>query len=134
MHRFKFWWDPLGHPSLVIFLPCSPLNHLGNYAIALYGFGFNSTLCSCSNYIVILFIVHVKIIIFNWNMELNLRNTFHHKRGMGRCKTQNLYNFFINNNKINIWRNKIVNSNISTYTWAMNVENWSSKTKKYVRK
>jgi hypothetical protein len=26
--------------------------------------------------------VHVKIIIFNWNMELNLRNTCHHKVGM----------------------------------------------------
>jgi hypothetical protein len=28
--------------------------------------------------------VHVKIINFNWNMELNLRNTCHHKGGMGR--------------------------------------------------
>jgi hypothetical protein len=28
--------------------------------------------------------VHVKIIIFNWNIELNLRNTCHHKGGMGR--------------------------------------------------
>jgi hypothetical protein len=28
--------------------------------------------------------VHVKIIILNWNMELNLRNTCHHKGGMGR--------------------------------------------------
>jgi hypothetical protein len=27
--------------------------------------------------------VHAKIIIFNWNMELNLRNTCHHKGGMG---------------------------------------------------
>jgi hypothetical protein len=27
--------------------------------------------------------VHVKIIIFNWNMDLNLRNTCHHKGGMG---------------------------------------------------
>jgi hypothetical protein len=26
--------------------------------------------------------VHVKIINFNWNMELNLRNTCHHKGGM----------------------------------------------------
>jgi hypothetical protein len=76
--------DPIGHPSLVILLPCSPLNYLGSFAIALYGFGFNITLCSCSNYTVILFIVHVKIIIFNWNMELNLRNMWHHKGGMGR--------------------------------------------------
>jgi hypothetical protein len=28
--------------------------------------------------------VLVKIIIFNWNMELNLRNMCHHKGGMGR--------------------------------------------------
>jgi hypothetical protein len=27
--------------------------------------------------------VHVKIIIFNWNMELNLRNMCHYKGGMG---------------------------------------------------
>jgi hypothetical protein len=27
--------------------------------------------------------VHVKIIICNWNMELNLRNMCHHKGGMG---------------------------------------------------
>jgi hypothetical protein len=45
----------MGHPILVILLPCSPLNHLGSFAIALYGFGFNITLCPCSNYSVILF-------------------------------------------------------------------------------
>jgi hypothetical protein len=28
--------------------------------------------------------VHVKSINFNWDMELNLRNTCHHKGGMGR--------------------------------------------------
>jgi hypothetical protein len=28
--------------------------------------------------------VYVKIIIFNWNIELNLRNMCHHKGGMGR--------------------------------------------------
>jgi hypothetical protein len=27
--------------------------------------------------------VHVKIIIFNWNMELNLKNMCNHKVGMG---------------------------------------------------
>jgi hypothetical protein len=27
--------------------------------------------------------VYVKIIIFTWNMELNLRNTCHHKGEMG---------------------------------------------------
>jgi hypothetical protein len=51
------------------------LNHLGSYAIALYGFGliFHYIhvpiimlfyLCSCQDHY-----------IFNWNMELNLRNT-----------------------------------------------------------
>jgi hypothetical protein len=35
--------------------------------------------------------VHVKIIIiFNWNIELNLRNTCHHKGGMGRPWLTNL--------------------------------------------
>jgi hypothetical protein len=57
---------------LVIFLPYSPLNHLGSFSIALHGFEIIITLCPCSNYSVILFIIHVKIIIFNWNMELNL--------------------------------------------------------------
>jgi hypothetical protein len=28
--------------------------------------------------------VHVMIIIFNWNKELNLKNMCHHKGGMGR--------------------------------------------------
>jgi hypothetical protein len=51
-------------PSLVILLPCLPLNYLGSFAIALYDFGLNITLSSCSNYSVILFIIHVKIIIF----------------------------------------------------------------------
>jgi hypothetical protein len=63
--------DPIGHRRLIILFPCLPLNHFGSFAIALYSFGFNITLSSCSNYSVILFIVHVKIIIFNWNIELN---------------------------------------------------------------
>jgi hypothetical protein len=75
---------PNRSPKSSYLLPCSPLNYLGSFAIALYGFGFNITLCSCSNYTVISFIIHGKIIIFNWNMELNLRNTCHHKSGMGR--------------------------------------------------
>jgi hypothetical protein len=29
--------------------------------------------------ILLFYYVHDKIIIFNWNMELNLRNTCHHK-------------------------------------------------------
>jgi hypothetical protein len=33
--------------------------------------------------ILLFFYIHVEIIIFNWNMELNLRNTCHHKGGMG---------------------------------------------------
>jgi hypothetical protein len=55
----------------------TPLNYLGSFAIALYGFGFNITLCSCSNYIVILFIVHDKIIILigTWSLTWETRAT-----------------------------------------------------------
>jgi hypothetical protein len=55
---------------LVILLPCLPLNYLGSFAIAIYGFGFNITLYSCSNYTVILLIVHDKIIILigTWSL------------------------------------------------------------------
>jgi hypothetical protein len=68
---------------MIIFIPCLPLNHLGSFAIALYGFGL------------ILHYIHVPIILlcylcscqdhyFDWNMELNLRKTCHQKGGMGR--------------------------------------------------
>jgi hypothetical protein len=46
---------PNRSPSMFILLPCSPLNHLGSFTIALYGFGINIKLCPCSNYSVILF-------------------------------------------------------------------------------
>jgi hypothetical protein len=57
---------------------------MGSYAIALRGFGliFHYIhvpvillfyLCSCQDH----------YIIVNWNMELNLRTTCHHKGGMG---------------------------------------------------
>jgi hypothetical protein len=82
MHRLKFLWD-LGHPSLIIFIPCLPLKYLGSFANALYGFGINITLSSCSNYTAILFMFMSRSLFFNWNMELNLRNTCHHKGGMG---------------------------------------------------
>jgi hypothetical protein len=36
--------------------------------LMLYDFGINITFCLCSNYTIVLLIVHVKIIIFNWNM------------------------------------------------------------------
>ena len=39
-----------------------------------------------------------------------------------------------NNNKINIWRDKIVNSDISNYTWVLKIEDWILKTKNYFRK
>jgi hypothetical protein len=66
-------------------LPCLPLNHLGSFPIALYGFGINTTLYPCSSYSVILFMFMSRsLYYFNWNMELNLRNTCHHKGGMGR--------------------------------------------------
>jgi hypothetical protein len=57
---------------------------MSSYAIALHGFGLIFIismfqlfllfyLCSCQDH----------YIIVNWNMELNLRNTCHHKGGMG---------------------------------------------------
>jgi hypothetical protein len=39
-----------------------------------------------------------------------------------------------NNNKINIWINKIVNLDFSNYTWVLNVEDWILKTKHYFGK
>jgi hypothetical protein len=74
---------PNRSPKLVILLPCLSLNHMGSFVIALHGFGliFHYIhvpiillfyLCSCKDHY-----------IFNWNMELNLRNTWHHKGGMG---------------------------------------------------
>jgi hypothetical protein len=61
---------PNRSPSLVILLPFLPLNYFGSFAIALYGFGLNIIFCSCSNYTVILFIVHDKIIILigTWSL------------------------------------------------------------------
>jgi hypothetical protein len=62
-------------------------------------------------------------------------HAYHVGRRHSECNAQNLYkkkNF--NNNKINIWRNKIVNYDIATYAWAMVVEDWILKTKNYFRK
>jgi hypothetical protein len=55
---------------------------MGSYAIALHGFGliFHISVFQLFCYVIY---VHVKIINFNWNMELNLRTTCHHKGGMG---------------------------------------------------
>jgi hypothetical protein len=54
------------------------------FAIALYGFEINTTLYPCSNYSIILFMFMSRSLYYvNWNMELNLRNTCHHKGGMG---------------------------------------------------
>jgi hypothetical protein len=35
---------------------------------------------------------------------------------------------------MNIWRNKIVNSDISNYTWVLKTEDWILKTKNYFEK
>jgi hypothetical protein len=51
---------------------------------------------------------------------------------MKLCKAQNLYKN--NNKKINTWRNKIANSDISNYTWVLKIEDWILKTKNYFRK
>jgi hypothetical protein len=55
MHRFNFDGTQYVTLDWLSFLPCLSLNHLGSYDIALYGFGLNITLCTCSNYSVILF-------------------------------------------------------------------------------
>jgi hypothetical protein len=46
------------------------------------------------------------------------------------CIREQNYNI----NKINIWWNKIANSDISNYTWVLKIENWILKTKNYFRK
>jgi hypothetical protein len=56
---------------------------MGSYAIALYGFGL---ILYIHVPVIILFYLYScqdHYIIVNWNMELNLRNTCHHKGGMG---------------------------------------------------
>ena len=45
-----------------------------------------------------------------------------------------MHNVYYNNNKINIWRNKIENSDISNYTWVLRIEDRILKTKNYFRK
>jgi hypothetical protein len=37
-------------------------------------------------------------------------------------------------NKINTWRNKIANSEISNYTWVLKFEDWILETKNYFGK
>jgi hypothetical protein len=67
-------------PNLVCLsiLPCLPLNHMGSYAIALHGFGIIFVISMFQLFCYSIY-VHVKIINVNWNIELNLRNTCHHK-------------------------------------------------------
>jgi hypothetical protein len=50
------------------------------------------------------------------------------------CKAQNMYKKKIIINKINIWRKEIVNSDISNYTWVLQIEDCILKTKNYFRK
>jgi hypothetical protein len=60
----KFWWDPIGYPSLSIFIPCLPLNFWVVLASAICGFGYGDTLYYSWLYFCyqLLFMVHVKII------------------------------------------------------------------------
>jgi hypothetical protein len=77
LHRFSF--DGTQYVTLVClsFLPCSPLNHLGSFSIALYGFGLNITLCPCSNYSVILFMFMTRslLLIGTWSLTWETRAT-----------------------------------------------------------
>jgi hypothetical protein len=65
MHRFNFDGTQLVTLVCLSFLPCLSLNHLGSYAIALYGFGLIfhyihvpiillCYLCSCQDHYIIL--------------------------------------------------------------------------------
>jgi hypothetical protein len=58
------WWDLIGYPSVVYPHTFQTNELLGRLAIALPGFGINVTseLWSCSNFVVVLIIVHDKII------------------------------------------------------------------------
>jgi hypothetical protein len=66
------WWDLIGFPRFVYPTPCLPLNFWVVCPIALLGFGINVTfeLWSCSNYAVVLIIVHDKIIVLigTWSL------------------------------------------------------------------
>ena len=77
MHRFKFLWDPIGHPSLFIPFYLVTLNHLGSFAIALHGFWDNISLYPCSNYVVILFMFMSRplILIGTWRLTWETRAT-----------------------------------------------------------
>jgi hypothetical protein len=79
------WWDPIGHPSLVTLTSCLPLNFWVVFAIAIYGFGCRDNYYTWSFFIIIIVLYcSWEDCYVNWNMELNLRNTSHHKGGIGR--------------------------------------------------
>jgi hypothetical protein len=68
---------PNRSPQSDYLLPCLPMNQLGSFAIALYGFGINITLCPCSNYSVILFmfISRSLFLIGTWSLTWETRAT-----------------------------------------------------------
>jgi hypothetical protein len=70
------WWDLIGFPRFVYFTPCLPLNFWVVCAIALPRFGINITfeIWSCSNYVVVLIIVHDKIIVLigTWSLTWDI--------------------------------------------------------------
>jgi hypothetical protein len=73
--------------------------------------------------------------IWVYTISLQISRTRFLLRGVGFvrpkiCIRKKIYN----NNKINIWRNKIANSDISNYTWVLKFEDWILKTKNCFRK
>jgi hypothetical protein len=56
------WWDLIGFPRLVYPTPCLPLNSWVVLLLLYLVLGINITLWWCSNYVVVLIIVHDKII------------------------------------------------------------------------
>jgi hypothetical protein len=79
-----FWWDPISYLSLIIFIPCSPLNFWVVHVIALCGFGYRDIHYSWSYfYYQLLFIVHDKIIMLIGTWSDHPRKQCYHKGGKG---------------------------------------------------
>jgi hypothetical protein len=71
------WWDPIGFPSFVYPTPCRQMNYWV-YLLLLYlvlGINVTSELWSCSNFVVVLIIVHDKIIMLIWRWSLTWDNS-----------------------------------------------------------
>ena len=71
-------------PQIVYLITLFTPESYGQLCYCFTWFWDNHLLYLCSNYSCYSVYVHVKFINVNWNIELNLRNTCHHKGLMGR--------------------------------------------------